>query len=83
MLDVLAGERAWAAVVFTRTNHPRAAEPATLAERWSASAPREAETAADVTNALRVAREAVGRDGLVVVCGSLYLVGEATGILDL
>ncbi len=82
MLDVLARGRAWAAVVFTRTDHPRAAEPKTLAERTSASASHRAETAADVTDALQQAGEAAGRDGLVVVCGSLYLVGEVMEILE-
>jgi folylpolyglutamate synthase/dihydropteroate synthase len=32
--------------------------------------------AADLAEAVRRAGGAVGRDGLVVVCGSLYLVGQ-------
>ncbi len=35
----------------------------------------------DLADALRRAREAVGADGVVVVCGSVYLVGEARALL--
>ena len=45
-------------------------EPEVLATRWPG------ETAASVGEALERARGRAGR-GLVVVCGSLYLVGEA------
>jgi dihydrofolate synthase/folylpolyglutamate synthase len=40
-----------------------------------------ADVAADAADALRRARESVGREGLVVVAGSLYLVGEARALL--
>ncbi|MFO8014845.1 MAG: cyanophycin synthetase, partial [Phycisphaerae bacterium] len=76
MLEVLAGGRAWAAVVFTRTNHPRAAEPDDLARRYTRLGGAGAASGADVHEAMRCARDAAGDDGLVVVCGSLYLVGE-------
>ncbi len=46
-------------------------EPEVLATRWPG------ETAASVSEALERARGRAGRGGLVVVCGSLYLVGEA------
>jgi folylpolyglutamate synthase/dihydropteroate synthase len=36
-----------------------------------------------VADAVRQAAEVVGRDGLVVVCGSLYLVGEVMESFDL
>ena len=50
---------------------PRAAEAADLAERVGSNA-----TPADSVGwAYRLACEAAGRDGLVCVCGSLYLVG--------
>jgi dihydrofolate synthase/folylpolyglutamate synthase len=39
------------------------------------------ETAADVATGLRRARELAGRDGLVVACGSIFLVGEARALL--
>jgi dihydrofolate synthase/folylpolyglutamate synthase len=56
--------------------HGRAAAPV---EALAARHP--GETATTVTDALRRARELVGKTGIVVVCGSLYLVGEARAIL--
>jgi len=50
---------------------PRAAEAADLAERVGSNAA----PADDVSRAYRLACEAAGRDGVVCVCGSLYLVG--------
>ena len=50
---------------------PRAAEAADLAERVGSNAT----PADDVSRAYRLACEAAGRNGIVCVCGSLYLVG--------
>jgi dihydrofolate synthase / folylpolyglutamate synthase len=62
-------------VVLTRAPSPRAADPELIAERVggpAATALREP----DLGRALRAARLLAGRDGLVVVAGSLYLVGD-------
>lgn len=61
-------------VVFTAASSAgtRAAAPAQLAAGWGAGA----EVMADAREALRCARELAGRDGWVLVCGSIYLVGE-------
>lgn len=83
MLEVLARREPWAAIVFTRTTHPRAAEPEDLVRRYGALGEADAATAGTVAEALGGAGEVVGADGLVVVCGSLYLVGEAMGSFDL
>ncbi len=64
-----------AEVVFTRTDNPRACDPAELQERWRRLW-REGRAVATSAEALAVAAEAAGPKGLVVVCGSLYLVGE-------
>jgi dihydrofolate synthase/folylpolyglutamate synthase len=77
MLAVLAEMGGGAPVVFTRTENPRAADPADLAARFRERGGRGAETAPDTGAALEAARKRVARGGLVVVCGSLYLVGEA------
>ncbi|MBL7141475.1 MAG: bifunctional folylpolyglutamate synthase/dihydrofolate synthase [Planctomycetes bacterium] len=76
MLAVLADQLPDAPVFFTRTNNPRAADPADLAARYRALAGREAVLVPDVAEAVRRAADAAGSAGLVVVCGSLYLVGE-------
>jgi dihydrofolate synthase/folylpolyglutamate synthase len=62
-----------APVIFSRIDWHRAASPADLAARFQG----ESETAESSSEALSRARERAGRDGIVFVCGSLYLVGEA------
>jgi len=123
MLAALVERWPGAAVLFTRTASPRAADPADLAARFtkklsqnqcsrvpppsdvawgcrgsgiqhpqtsfgggtlrSEIVPKQdgpgglqAEVAPDAATALAAAARLAGRDGLVVVCGSLYLVGE-------
>jgi dihydrofolate synthase/folylpolyglutamate synthase len=61
--------------VYVAPQGRAAAPPSELAARhpgW---------TAESVSEALARARGLAGTDGLVVVCGSLYLVGEARAIL--
>ena len=58
---------------------PRAAEAADLAERVGSNAV----PADDVSRAFRLACEAAGKDGVVCVCGSLYLVGTFKATVDL
>jgi dihydrofolate synthase/folylpolyglutamate synthase len=60
-------------VIFSAIDWHRAAAPADLARQFSAPS----ETAVSSGEALSRARERAGRDGIVFVCGSLYLVGEA------
>ncbi len=71
MLSLLRATRA--PVIFSHINWHRAAEPDDLAAQFGSGA----QTAQSVGEALALAREQAGRDGLVLVCGSLYLVGEA------
>jgi dihydrofolate synthase/folylpolyglutamate synthase len=60
-------------VVFAAPATPRAAAADDLARRWGAGAL----TAGSVAAAIATARPAAGPDGVVVVCGSLYVAGEA------
>ena len=71
MLELLRATNA--PVIFSRINWHRAAEPADLSAQFGTGAP----SAESVGEALELARERAGRDGIVFVCGSLYLVGEA------
>lgn len=64
---------AGASVIFSAINWHRAASPAELAARFN----EKSEVANSVQDALASARQLVGRDGIVLVAGSLYLVGEA------
>ena len=65
-----------APVIFSAIGWHRAALPEELAAQFG----RPSETASTVSEALTRARELAGRDGLVFVCGSLYLVGEAIAL---
>jgi dihydrofolate synthase/folylpolyglutamate synthase len=67
-------------VIATQADNPRSASPEEIraaAARTSA----EMEDAVDVAGALVRARELAGADGIVVVTGSIFIVGEAMRIL--
>jgi dihydrofolate synthase / folylpolyglutamate synthase len=65
-----------APVIFSRIDWHRAAQPAVLAAQFGG----QSETAESAVEAINRARERAGRDGIVLVCGSLYLVGEAIAL---
>jgi len=75
MLNLLRATNA--PVIFSRINWHRAAEPADLVAQFGTGA----QVAESVVEALDLAKSRAGREGLVFVCGSLYLVGEAIGLL--
>jgi len=67
-------------VIATRADNPRSAtadEIRQAAERVSA----DIEESADVASALERAQKLAGREGVIVVTGSIYVVGEAMRIL--
>jgi dihydrofolate synthase/folylpolyglutamate synthase len=64
-------------IVATAPAVERATPPAELARLFDPPA----EIAGDVGTALDRARRRAGRDGVVVVCGSLYLAGEVIDLL--
>jgi dihydrofolate synthase / folylpolyglutamate synthase len=63
-------------VIVTRANNPRSATPQEIRQAASRIAP-EIEEADSVAGALEQAAKLAGSDGLVVVTGSIYIVGEA------
>jgi dihydrofolate synthase/folylpolyglutamate synthase len=64
-------------IVVTAPAVERSSPPADLSGLFDPPA----EIAADVPTALERARRRAGRDGVVVVCGSLYLAGDVLGLL--
>jgi len=60
-------------VIFSAIGWHRAAAAEDLAAQFG----EPSEIAPDVRQAIEMARKRVGREGVVLVCGSLYLVGEA------
>lgn len=70
-------------VIFTQPGSARTApaSPEELA-RWARSKGKPSSAVADSRQAVELASERAGDDGLVCVCGSLYLVGEVRGWLS-
>jgi len=68
-------------VIFTRTSHARAADPRELARRFTETSGKMCQTAPSFEAAVELAKRAVGREDVICVTGSLYLVGEATRFL--
>ncbi len=67
-------------VIATRADNPRSAAPDEIREAASRTA-TQIEEAADVAAALKVARTPARPDAVVVITGSIYIVGEAMRLL--
>jgi dihydrofolate synthase / folylpolyglutamate synthase len=63
-------------VILTRVENPRAASPEEI-RAASVRTSTDMEDAADVESALKRARDLAGPSGVIVITGSIYLVGEA------
>jgi dihydrofolate synthase/folylpolyglutamate synthase len=69
-------------VIATHADNPRAASPAEIRHAAARiSRGTNIEEAANVASALAQARQLAGPSGLIVVTGSIYVVGEAMRIL--
>ena len=69
-------------VILTHANNPRSASPAEIRQAAArVAAGIDIEEAEDVASALDRVREVAGSGGLVVVTGSIYIVGEAMRML--
>lgn len=64
-------------IIFTRSSHARAAEPAELAQRFKEETGRLEQYAPTLQDALTIARKAVTREDLICITGSFYLVADA------
>jgi dihydrofolate synthase/folylpolyglutamate synthase len=63
--------------IFTRSNSPRAMYPQELAEMYTEICGKMCQTAMTLKEALRIASSAIGREDLICITGSFYLVGQA------
>src|SRR2546421_282860 len=61
-----------ATVEFTQAGTPRAVTAVDLARRWG----HDGRAISSLPDALGAARLLAGREGVVLVCGSIYLVGD-------
>ncbi len=70
-------------VIFTQAaDNTRSATPKQLAEVYEERSGRVAQLADSLTDAIRIAHNAVSREDIICVCGSFYLIGEAKKLLD-
>ena len=69
-------------IIATRPENPRSASPEEIRQAGARTG-AEIEPVAEVRSALDCARQSAGPEGLIVVTGSIYLVGEAMRILGL
>jgi dihydrofolate synthase / folylpolyglutamate synthase len=75
-----------ARVIVTQANNPRSATPEEIrqaAARVMSCGDIEIEGVESVESALSRARQVAGQDGLIVVTGSIYIVGEAMRMLGI
>ncbi len=64
-------------VIFTRSNSGKAMSPQQLAEMYTEMCGKMCQTAVSLGEALRLANSAVGREDLICITGSFYLIGQA------
>jgi dihydrofolate synthase/folylpolyglutamate synthase len=64
-------------VIFTRSSSAKAASPTDLAENYMRISGKMCQSASSLGEALMLARNAVGKEDLICITGSFYLVGQA------
>jgi dihydrofolate synthase/folylpolyglutamate synthase len=64
-------------VVFTRSNSAKAASPHELADLYSEISGKMCQVAFNLGEALRLAKSVVGKEDLICITGSFYLIGQA------
>jgi dihydrofolate synthase/folylpolyglutamate synthase len=64
-------------VIFTRSNSAKAASPQELADMYTEICGKMCQVATSLGEALRLARSAVGKEDLICITGSFYLIGQA------
>jgi dihydrofolate synthase/folylpolyglutamate synthase len=64
-------------VIFTRSSSAKAVSPDELAEMYTEICGKMYQTAISLGGALQLAKSAVGKEDLICITGSFYLIGEA------
>ena len=64
-------------VIFTRSNSAKAMSPQELADMYTEICSKMCQTAMSLGEALRLAKSAVGKEDLICITGSFYLIGQA------
>jgi dihydrofolate synthase/folylpolyglutamate synthase len=64
-------------VIFTRSSSPKAMPPDQLAEIYTDVCGKMCQSASSLGEALRLANSAIGKEDLICITGSFYLIGQA------
>jgi len=64
-------------VIFTRSSSPKAVSPQDLADMYTEICGKMYQTSSSLGEALQLAHSAVGREDLICITGSFYLIGQA------
>jgi len=64
-------------VIFTRSNSAKAMSPGDLADMYTEMCGKMCQTALSLREALQLAGSAVGKEDLICITGSFYLIGQA------
>jgi len=64
-------------VIFTRSSSNKAMSPEELGDAYSEICDKMYQTASNLGEALHLAQNAVGQEDLILITGSIYLIGEA------
>jgi dihydrofolate synthase/folylpolyglutamate synthase len=70
-------------VIFTRSINARAADPRELSRRFTETSGKMCQAAPDAEAAMELAKRAVGREDLICVTGSFYLVSDVRKLLGM
>lgn len=70
-------------VIFTKSGNARAADPRELSRKFTDASGKMCQSAPDAAAAMELAKRAVGREDLIVVTGSFYLVSEVRGLMGM
>lgn len=69
-------------VIFTRSNSPKAISPLELSDQYTEICGKMCQTADSLGEALKLASNAIGREDLICITGSFYLIGQAKARLQ-
>jgi len=69
-------------VIFTGTGSPRSADPHELLLRFQEKSTKMAQIGRTLPQAYEIAKTCVGREDVICITGSFYLVGEAKRLID-
>jgi dihydrofolate synthase/folylpolyglutamate synthase len=64
-------------VIFTRSNSAKAISPQDLADKYTEICGKMYQTAISLGEALQLAKSAIGKEDLICITGSFYLIGQA------